>query len=567
MGGSADILRALQMVKEYGQSDMNVPGRAYVSWVALLGLLAATLLPSPHLLAEHAPTVQRIALADIGFVPQNTQFLLNGGSMLSLHYVDDKHLLVTYTVRRLLPRLPDDPAEDQDRTVEAALLELPSGHVLARSSWRTHDRAQYLWDLGDGHFLLRIRDTLSIFAPLANLDGGHAFDLTPFLVTQDRHIAAILVSPGGDLLTVESLAISTKEEQHEQLLGPIAGHDPALKRRNPVQINFYRLTHDSQHVTGTLAGVAQSAEVGDIAANGAGYLVTLDQGHQRYAFDFHVYTGKVVQLSPFDSTCAPLPVLVSGAEFIAFGCHQGQERRTLGGFNMRGEEVWEQNLFGDYLSPSLAFAPVTGRFALSRILTKSSFLPDQPISPELISAQTVVVFQASSGRQLLKIDCDPVARAGQNFTFSPDGQSFAVIRGDAIEIYALPTMTRQEQKDFALAQASAPSATAGSIQMAGTVAEDTSGSESVAIPSTAYGQSATKASTSDASPDQSSTSSPAKADPAVDSSPTESWGDEQPSEVEGHRKRPTLYTLPTDHPGDPSGASSPSGQPSIQEPK
>ena len=52
--------------------------------------------------------------------------------------------------------------------MDAVLLELPTGKVLARTTWRLHDHAQYLWNLGHGHFLLRIRDTLTTFAPLAN---------------------------------------------------------------------------------------------------------------------------------------------------------------------------------------------------------------------------------------------------------------------------------------------------------------------------------------------------------------------------------------------------------------
>src|ERR1700758_4240865 len=127
-------------------------------------LLAAT----PTFAAKNEPSL-RIPLEHFGFQPLPAQFLLNGSSMLTLHYVDDKHLLLTFVVHRLIPRLPDEPEDDQDRIVDAVLLELPSGRTLARTSWHLHDHAQYLWNLGHGHFLLRVRDTLTTFAPLANL--------------------------------------------------------------------------------------------------------------------------------------------------------------------------------------------------------------------------------------------------------------------------------------------------------------------------------------------------------------------------------------------------------------
>ena len=63
--------------------------------------------------------------------------------MFTVDFVDEKHLLLTYSTKRLLKRLPDCPAGDQDRVIDAVLLEVPSGKVLGRTSWRTHDRGQY----------------------------------------------------------------------------------------------------------------------------------------------------------------------------------------------------------------------------------------------------------------------------------------------------------------------------------------------------------------------------------------------------------------------------------------
>src|SRR5271170_8026514 len=147
----------------------------------------------------------RIPLETLGFQPQSTQFLLAGSSMLTLHYVDDQHLLLTFSARHLLRRLIDEPEDDQDRAIDAVLLEIPSGHVLARTTWRTHDHGQYLWALGQGHFLLRVRDSLTIFAPMANLSTGEPFAEAPFLATVDRRIVSIHLTPDADFLTIETI--------------------------------------------------------------------------------------------------------------------------------------------------------------------------------------------------------------------------------------------------------------------------------------------------------------------------------------------------------------------------
>src|SRR3981189_885366 len=105
--------------------------------------LACLLLASTPTFAAKPEPPLRIPLENFGFQPLPTQFLLNGSSMLTLHYVDDKHLLLTFVVHRLIPRLRDEPEDDQDRVVDAVLLELPTGNILGRTTWHLHDHAQY----------------------------------------------------------------------------------------------------------------------------------------------------------------------------------------------------------------------------------------------------------------------------------------------------------------------------------------------------------------------------------------------------------------------------------------
>ncbi len=527
------------------------------SWLAWLLVLVALPLfgrgPEPPL---------RIPLDDLGFQSLPAQFLLNGSSMFTVHFVDQKHLLLTFVTHRLIPRLPDEPEDDRDRVVDAVLLDLPSGHVLARTSWHLHDHAQYLWNLGGGHFLLRIRDTLTTFAPLINLATGQPFTQRPFLVSSERRLAALIVSPDNDFLIIESIKRApVNKTPKTPLFGPSQSLAPMLKERDPVQINFYRLrsTETSDAVQAAFAGIVQSDSTGDIPASTAGFLAVIDQGHQHYAFDFHSYAGKVAELSPFDSSCSPAPIFVSHSEFIAFGCRGGQVRQQVGGFNMRGEEMWEQGIFGDYISPSLAYAPAGGRFALSRILLKNSVIADQPLSSDEVNAQAVIVYQTGTGKQLLRADCSPIERAGQNFTLSPDGLSLAVVHAGAIEIYSLPPLTDKDQTALKLVQASAPAEnnlpvhfsseppTSSDANAAST--PDTVDRPGPQLPAPTTTVANTSSQPSAATPPATSSAEPAQqAPPTAAPPPSQSAGDPAP---EQHRLPPTLYSLPDDKPPAP----------------
>ncbi len=316
------------------------------------------------------------------------------------------------------------------------------------------------------------------------------------------------------------------------------------------------------------AGAIQTPSVGDIPATTAGFLAVVDQGHQHWAFDFHTYSGKKAELSPFDSSCSPAPIFVSHSEFIAFGCRGGQARQQLGGFNMRGEEMWEQGLFGDFIAPSIAYAPTAGRFALSRILLRISAVPDQPISSDEVSAQAVVVYQTGTGKQLLRADCSPVSRAGQNFALSPNGLALAVVHADAIEIYNLPPLTTKDESDLKLARSIAPAENDLPVQFPGQSALSSADEDSqpyLQPPAPAAATNSPPDSTQPVSSNPPATASqphpasshtgsseaPAPSAPPTSSSNADaspapaspSSGDTPP---EQHRSAPTIYTLPGD---------------------
>ncbi|WP_213804582.1 hypothetical protein [Granulicella sp. dw_53] len=422
--------------------------------MSLLTLLA----PAP-ILAKNPQPANRIPLETLGFQPISSRYLLAGSSMLTVHYVDDTHLLVTFAARRLIRRIPGDPPTDQDHNTDALLLELPSGRILARTEWLFHDHGQYLWNLGHGQFLLRNRDTFTTLSPLVNLARGHAFDQRAF-INSSRHIVAVILSHDNSLLTIEStdpLPVVDPTPTSISTAPPPFVEDPPPPSK--VQLNFYRIlppaSPDGQ-VIATSAGGVISRNIVELPVNSSGMLNVLDQGHQRWAFDFHDHTGKLTELSLYDSTCRPLPVFVSASEFVSFGCHGGTARQQIAGFNLRGEEMWEQTLYGSYVAPHLEYAPAAGRFALSRVLMNAAAIPTDFLVPSMLNGQTIDVYQNDSGKPLLHLDCNPIVRANQNFAFSPDGMELAIVREGAIEIYRLPPLGAADKKALKLAEASAP---------------------------------------------------------------------------------------------------------------
>ena len=470
-------------------------------------LAACMMLAAAAALARAAEPVARIPLGPLGYQTMVPEFRLAGSSMLRVDFVDADHLLITFGMRQLMARLPGDPVDDDDRTVGAVVVELPTGNVLAKTEWRLHDRGQYLWGLGHGRFLLRVRDRLTVIAPMASGGAKGAFREIP-LLNIERHIVALMVSANEDLLTVETTKPAASAETGEASVeagpsGNMVIHDPALTDSAPVQLNFYRLTSTGAGAEGLLAtpaGAIRARTAIELPMTTGGFLDVKEGGKDRWLFNFDAHTGPVSELAEWDTTCFPRATFVGHGEYVAFGCRGSAERQALAGFNLKGEEMWQQNFSDQHTSPSFSFAPAAGRFALGRTVVTAAVDESAPMPESVVSAQEVRVVESYDGRVLFKIDCTPVERAGENFALSADGMRLAVVRETlvhhaatkdydeysereaAVEVYALPALTEKDQAEVKAAEAMAPPLDAGaridlsleriSTPMEGDAAED-----------------------------------------------------------------------------------------------
>jgi hypothetical protein len=470
-------------------------------------MAACMMLAAGAALARAAEPVARIPLGPLGYQTMVPEFRLAGSSMLRVDFVDADHLLVTFGLRQLMARLPGDPVDDDDRTVGAVVVELPTGKVLAKTQWRLHDRGQYLWGLGHGRFLLRVRDRLTVIAPMAAGGAKDAFREVP-LLNIERHIVALMVSANEDLLTVETTQPAAGAETGEASVGAgpsgnLVIHDPAQTDSAPVQLNFYRLTSTGAGAEGLLAtpaGAIRARTAVELPMTTGGFLDVKEGGKDSWLFNFDAHTGPVSELAEWDTTCFPRATFVGHGEYVAFGCRGSAERQALAGFNLKGEEMWQQNFSDQHTSPSFSFAPAAGRFALGRTVVTAAVDESAPMPESVVSAQEVRVVESYDGRVLFKIDCTPVERAGENFALSADGMRLAVVRETlvhhaatkdydeysereaAVEVYALPPLTEKDRAEVKAAEAMAPPLDAGaridlsleriSTPMEGDAAED-----------------------------------------------------------------------------------------------
>ncbi len=504
--------------------------------------------------AHGAPRPQpavRLPLTSLG-IPGTPQFLLGlGASLLTVHFVDSTHLLVTYNLRDLVERIPGDPPGDSDRGTAALLIELPSGKVLARTRWHLHDYGQYLWGLGNGRFLLRTHSTLTSFAPLANLASGDAFRQTPFAEVPGV-IDAIIVAPEGDLVTLEA----SPPPKPKPPPGPVTflnSGDP--ERRPPENIFFVRVSGTGAPDSPILAaavGSVRAPRVAPLPLNGRGYLSVTSEKHMRWTMQFNSFDGAVRKLSYVDSSCSPWMQFVSPSQFLVFSCRGADDKIRLSAFDFSPQEMWEEPM-GSSSPTGFLYAQQAGRFAMGRTTTSipmaasvpsvfgfSRQAPMQSVPDDPTSTQEMWVYQAESGDLLLKLPCTPVSRTSQNFDLAPDGLSALVVREGAIEVYSLPPLSKQDKKQLADVhglEPQIPTSSAINLRLLVHPVQDTEDAETtLPPPSKPQTPPATTAAPPPAAPVAAAPATPALPAPAAPANSAANVGDV----TEAHRKPPSL---------------------------
>lgn len=488
----------------------------------------------------------RLALSDLGFPGYTISLMHAGASMATVHALDSSHVLFTYSLRSLVPRLPGDDANDTDRQVAAVLVEVPSGKVLARTKWRLHDHGRYLWSIGRGVFVVRSGSQLSLLAPLETMEKGEPLQRYA-LPHRAGTPVAVQGSPDGRILMVELEQESRKRAEDDEE----DGHRP-----KHYILEFFRIAPAAEgkgQLTVSGAGAIGSTIPLHLPIDGDGYLWAEDGERGKWMISFNEFGGRQEKLAPVMSSCHPRLSLLSRAEFLVETCRGSDQQPMLASYGFDGHENWEEP-FGETLQPPvLALAPEVGRFAMSRLTAASSGAPVSGLGAEDTIAQELRVYQVESGDMLFHLQCAPAVRSAENFDLSPDGKMLTVLGPETLDFYTLPGLSARDRSDLAEVRTMLPPEGTGAVVLSRITAPIRQSREvdSDALPSAGLpnaGSAAPAAAPASGSSTQSSASSrAAQQDPAAAATTASANGSNSAVSADAARKPPTLLN-PGEHP-------------------
>jgi hypothetical protein len=361
----------------------------------------------------------RIPVETLGYLAPSSFYLTSRLSSISLDFIDKDHLLFTFRLSGLMKRIPNDPQTDEDQTIRAAVLALPSGIVISRVDWRMHDRWRYLWHLGNGKFLVRQRNSLFLT--------DESLELHPY-ISADLPIQAVQLSPDRSLVVVETEG--KQENQTVASTGSFLG-DPAPQTK-PVHVFVMR--------TDTRTMIARSDALNPIALPmmGEGYLQAMATKQNKWMIRYFPFKGESSSLTEIESSCHPTEETVSNEVTLVMACARSSNDHMVSAVSRDGTVLWQQRWESRYIWPTFQLAYDGSRFAYSSLQLSHPVGIMDPIDETTIVNQMVGVFDTKTGQLRLVTNATPILSAGQNYALSPDGSRFAILRGNAIEVYDLP---------------------------------------------------------------------------------------------------------------------------------
>ncbi len=401
-------------------------------WCAAMGAPAAFAGQAAHRLQPPpaiAPSA-RIAVEPLGFRPPSRFYLAYRVPSATLDFVDDTHLLFTFHSATLMHREEKEPEDDEDQTIAAVLLEVPSGKVVERTTWRLHDKGRYLWALGRGRFLERERNTLYLLDH--SVKGDFLAQRVPYL-RPEGELVSVQFSPGRNSMVVEyrEAVEEAKSSAQSMASAPTLGDVP---RRPAHRVHLL--------VVDTEAGkVEKSAELPHAVALPliAGGYLDVEQGKGRlWDVVLKPFGGEPRKLVEVTSLCQPEPEALSEQVFLTQLCIPYTSDHLMQAYDLDGHKLWEQQWEGRYVWGSFDYAVDGSRFAYESIQLDHPITSLDPVDDNAMTGQPVGVFDVANGGLRLVSGADPILSAGQNYALSADGEHFAVLRNGAIEVYKLP---------------------------------------------------------------------------------------------------------------------------------
>ena len=370
--------------------------------------------------------VARIPVQPLGYRPPGKLYLLMRYSSSSLEFLDSNHVLLTFREPHLLQR--QQSSDGLEQVVQADVLDVSTGQVVATDEWLLHDRGRYLWKLGEGRVLLRVGSRLFQVDDKLHLKA---------IYQSPTELEEVQTSPDGKLLVVENQLEKHTHEEHDRLV-----RQAALRGGTPppedVQVEMMRLDERK------LMMRAHADSAGELPATADGFFMQKQRKENVWELRFQPYAkaaaadGDGVSVANIDSTCDPSEKVLNPDSVLVLSCPPGHNDRYVAAYSLNQQKLWDGRWQSNFTWPAFRVSQNGASVAISWLAVTRPVSAREPIDDDEVQNQVLSVLDSHSGSLRFALLLKPIVSAGGNFALSADGNRLAVLNHGTLEVYDLP---------------------------------------------------------------------------------------------------------------------------------
>jgi hypothetical protein len=375
-----------------------------------------------------------IPVEPLGFSPPGPLYMGSRNALASMDFIGEDKLLFTFRVPGLMHRdAAGSDSDGEERQIRAVVLSLPTGAALAEATWTVHDRARYLWMLGDGHFLLRDRNNLML--------GDASLNLKPFLQFPGP-LLWLEVDPTEQYLVTDShepeksAAASTSGEVQSPATAAASmsssdmGEDSADNGAPETVVRIMRRD------TGKVMLFSRVRTTVHLPINSVGYVETLQGQRWNRIVNLSYFSGGSKMLGSVESQCDLTEDFVSDKLILVTACQADGEDRLVA-MTTDGRSLWSDQTPAVAIWPKVIAARGGLRIARETLGVSHPVNAYQPLDVDDIKGQWVTVYDAATGDMALETQASPALDSGGNVALSASGRRVAVLNAGAIQVFEL----------------------------------------------------------------------------------------------------------------------------------
>jgi len=369
-----------------------------------------------------------IPVGTLGFTAPGPRYLGLRNSLASLDFLGDDHLLFTFRVPGLIRRDGGPKEGENEREIQAVVLEVKTGRVEAEALWTVHDLVRYLWMLKDGHFLLRDRDGLE--------QGDSSLVLKPLLQFPGQ-VQWLEFDPEQLYMVTNSIEPSKEEIKPGQVDSPPTAAATIEVDGQNTSAPADKVVRILERSTGKVMLVSRVRSTVHLPINADGYLERLRGNGQTWLLNLTYFTGGSRVLGRVESSCSPVFDFISQSELLVTGCTAWGGTRLVA-LTTDGRRLWEEVATNSEVWPKNVMSPDGSRLVFETLAVSRPVNAYNPIDSADVKGQLVRIINAADGNVALEATARPSLDAGGNVALSPTGRRAAILIDGAIQVFDLP---------------------------------------------------------------------------------------------------------------------------------